>query len=126
MRSVLTIPIAIIVISTAVSLAHAQRATEQFTPLGKSPGISGVSSYIGEIADVDAANRTISIAGDQESWSVEITEKTNIWLDRSKYKATNVVGAFDDLQAGRQVEVKPEDDQPQRAEWIKIVPESGQ
>lgn len=124
MRTALTILIAIIVFSTTVALAHAQDTTEQFIPLGKSPGISGTSSYIGEIVNVDAAKRMITITGKQESWSVEITERTKIWLDRSKYRLTNVVGTFDDCKAGRSVEIKPEDAQAQRAEWIKIVPES--
>lgn len=126
MRSAVTKIIAIIVISMASAIAHAQKTTEQFIPLGKSPGVSGVSSYTGEIAKVDAANRIITIAGTQKSWSVEITEKTKIWLDRSKYKQTNVVGTFDDLKAGRQAEAKPERANADRAEWIKVVPESGQ
>lgn len=126
MRTALTVLIGIIVISTTVALAHAQKTTEQFIPLGKSPGVSGTSSYIGEIVNVNAANRMITIAGKQESWSVEITERTKIWLDRSKYRQTNVVGTFDDCKAGRSVEIKPEDAQAQRAEWIKIVPEADQ
>ena len=126
MRAAVTKIIAIIVISMASATVHAQKTTEQFIPLGKSPGVSGVSSYIGKIAKVDATNRIITVADGTKSWSVAITETTNIWLDRSKYKKTNIVGRFEDLKASRQVEVKPEDANADRAEWIKVVPEAGQ
>lgn len=112
-----------IVISTAVAATHAQEAAEQFIPLGKSPGVSGISSYIGEITAVDARKRIITISGDKGSRSVSVTDRTKIWVDRSKYKAANLVGAIDDCRKGRQVEVRMQSDQPHNAAWIKVVPE---
>lgn len=112
-----------ILISTAAVSAHAEKATEQLIPLGKSPGVSGISSYIGEITAVNAKKRTITITGDKGLRSVTITERTKIWIDRSKFKAANVVGGIDDCRKGRQVEVKTEAGQQLLAEWIKVVPE---
>ena len=53
--------------------------------------------------------------------TVIVTEHTRIWLDRSKLKQTTVTGLFTDLQTGRKVEIKFEDEKKRRfAEWIKI------
>lgn len=123
MRADLTGLLGFIVISIAAASALGQRATEQFIPLGKSPGVSSVGSYIGKIAAVDAKKRTITVAGDEGSRTIAITVRTKIWIDQSKYKAANVIGTIDDCRTGRQVEAKLEGDQKQTAAWIKVVPE---
>ncbi len=125
MRTALTILIAIIVITTTGSLAHAQTTTEQFIPIGKSPGVSGLSSYIGRIDTVDVGERTVTIRGDGLLESVEISAETRIWLDQSKYKKKNRAATLQDLKNGRRIEVKPQHDRPDRAEWIKIDPGPG-
>ena len=52
---------------------------------------------------------------------MKITDKTRIWLDRSKLKQPNVTGGFADLQKGRRVEVKYEDPaQREVADWVKV------
>ncbi len=105
----------------ASSHAHGQKATEQYIPIGQSPGVSQKYSSIGEVAGVNPAAQTVTIADPAGPRTVRITEKTRIWLDRTKIKQTNVPGRFADLQKGRRVEVKYAD--PERrdvAEWVKV------
>ena len=103
--------------------SQGQKATEQFIPIGQSPGLSTTFTDIAEVAEVDAGARTITlpVAGGR---SVTVTEQTRIWLDRSQNGQSNVMGGFEDLQVGLQVEVKYEDNQRRAiAEWIKVAPE---
>jgi hypothetical protein len=102
-----------LLLALVYSPAHAQQATEQYIPIGQSPGVSGKSSLIGVIVEVDAATKTVTV-GER---TVRITERTFIWLDRTKLKLTNLTGKFEDLQKGRRVEVKF---QAGVAEWVKI------
>jgi hypothetical protein len=43
------------------------------------------------------------------SYTVKITERTQIWLDNSKLKSTNRKGTFTNLRKGLLAEVKYED-----------------
>lgn len=107
--------------------SQAQQATERYVPLGQSPGVSQKITVIGTIDAVDAAARTIIVAGPVGSNSVRVGKQTKIWLDRSKIKQVNMVGAFADLVAGRTVEVKFVDsDRRQLADWIKVERTDGQ
>lgn len=55
------------------------------------------------------------------SYSIEIAEDTDIWLDKSKLGETNEIGSISDLDSGRRVEVKYVDNDPvAAAEWIKV------
>ena len=107
--------------------AFGQKATERYIPVGQSPGISGKYSYTGEIQEVDAQNQSITVAGETGAQTIKITDRTQIWLDRSHLQLTNLTGGMADLQVGRTVEVKYEDeDSKETAEWIKVVvPDSG-
>ncbi len=101
--------------------AHGQKMTEQFIPIGQSPGVSGkYYSSIGEIAEVNAAAQTVTIADPAGPRTVRISEKTHIWLDRTKLKQPNITGRFADLQKGRRAEVKYGDADRQVAEWVKV------
>lgn len=104
------------------SFAHGQKQTERYIPLGQSPGLSGKSTRIGTIEATDPKARTITLAlADRGYAVVTVTERTRIWLDRSRLKQTALSGSYSDLRPGRRVEVKYED--PQRAgaaEWIKV------
>jgi len=101
--------------------AYPQKATEQFIPLGQSPGVSGKLTWIGEVVGTDTARRTLSIDGAQGAHTAKITEKTRIFLDRSKLKQSNVTGTIADLQKGRRVEVKFEGPGPTpAADWVKV------
>ncbi len=103
--------------------AHGQKAVEMFIPLGQSPGLSGKVTVMGEIDAVNAQQRTITIAGPAKAWVAEVTDRTKIWLDRSKLRQTNQAGTFDDLTTGLMVEVKYQADVQRGkgpAEWIKV------
>jgi hypothetical protein len=108
--------------------ASGQEMTEQYIPIGQSPGVSGISTVIGTLQSVNAVAQTCAVAGATGTLNVAVTERTKIWLDRSKTGEPNLEGTFANLRPGVTVEVKPED--PQRgvggpARWIKIqVPPS--
>ena len=110
-----------IVLLCAVSHAHGQRATEQYIPIGQSPGLSQKYTSVGEITEVNQRDRTITVADPAGSRTVKISEKTRIWLDRTKLKQPNVTGRFPDLKKARRVEVKYEDpERRQIADWVKV------
>lgn len=105
----------------SLTFAHGQKATEQFIPIGQSPGLSYKVTHMGKITNVNARLRSITVAGEMGTHTVKITERTQIWLDYTKRKMTNRTGNFADLQQGRTVEVKYID--PQRkvsADWVKV------
>ena len=102
--------------------ASAQEQTERFIPIGKSPGISGVYAYLGTIQAADAQHRTITVANDQEMRTIQITDTTDIWMDRSAIRQTNLVGNWSDLEVGRTVEIKYLDfESKDVADWVKIA-----
>lgn len=106
--------------------ATAHMATELYIPVGRSPGVSNKTSYIGTIQAYDAGRRIVTLRGDADTITVLITERTRIWLDRSKIKKKNLVGDTSALRVGRRTEVKFEAaDRKQFADWIKVeVPRS--
>ena len=121
MRTLLSGLGAVIALLSTTAFAHGQKATEQFIPVGQSPGLSGKHTSIGEVAGVDARAKTLTIVEPAGRRTVKITDKTRIWLDRSKLKQTNVAGSFADLQKGRRVEVKYEEPaQRAIADWVKV------
>jgi hypothetical protein len=106
----------------AVSSARGQESTERFIPVGMSPGLSHQYTYIGEIEGVSAESRTITVTGPEGSRTISVTDQTRIWLDRTASKLTNLRGGFEDLQAGRRIEVKYVDyERKEVADWIKVV-----
>ena len=103
-------------------VARAQQTTERFIPVGKSPGISGVRSYLGEIVTVDVQRKTFTVRDGQTLRTIKVVARTRIWRDRSAQRVPNDVGDMPDLQAGRRVEVLYVDDQRKdTADWIKVV-----
>jgi hypothetical protein len=71
--------------------------------------------------EADARALTLTIAEPAGRRTVKLTDKTRIFLDRSKLKQPNLEGTVADLQKGRRVEVKYID--PERrevADWVKV------
>ncbi len=102
--------------------ALAQRMTEQFIPIGRSPGVSGTYSVIGTVEAVDRAARTVRIAGPQGAVTLAFTDSTRIWIDRSEQRQSALVGSITDLVVGRRIEAKylgP--DRRDAADWIKVA-----
>jgi hypothetical protein len=112
------------VLGSGPAAPAAQEMTEQYVPIGQSPGLSGKYTVIGKLQSVNAQEQTCAIADTTGELNVKVTERTKIWLDRSKLQQPNLPGTFADLRPGATVEVKPED--PRRAvssgpaEWIKV------
>jgi len=102
------------------SFSHGQKQTERFIPLGQSPGISGKDTTIGKIQAVDDQSRTLVIANESGTYTVKITDRTKIWLDRSKSKLSTIHVSMTDLKPGNLAEVKYEDENKHIAEWIKV------
>jgi hypothetical protein len=100
------------------SFAHSQELTERFIPIGQSPGLSGKVTTIGAIQALQG--RVLTLSSERGPQKIEITDRTIIWVDRSKQKVTNLRGGLADLQAGRRVEVKPDAKNKSAAEWIKV------
>ena len=113
----------LILLFSGLHVARAQQATELFIPIGQSPGLSGKHSLMGTIDAADEQNRTITITAPSGLYTIELTERTRIWLDRSKLKRRNLVGAAEDCKPGRVVEVKFENNERSdngKADWIKV------
>jgi len=112
----------------SASAPSAQKMTEQFIPIGQSPGLSGKYTVIGKLQSVNAQEKTCTVADTTGATSgalnVRITERTKIWLDRSKLEQPNLEGTIADLRPGATVEVKPESYQrgvsSGPADWIKV------
>ena len=101
--------------------AHAQKATERYIPLGRSPGLSTRYTTVARIDSVDPTSHTLTASGTLGTLTVKITDRTKIWLDRTPVGLTSVPGEFADCQPGRTIEVKYEDHARKRlAEWVKI------
>jgi hypothetical protein len=101
----------------------AQQATEMFIPIGQSPELSKTATVIGTIESVAADKRTIVVKSEGGSATVTLTEKTKIFLDRSRRKEPNRYGAFEDLEKGARVEVLYEGRTRAAAgpaEWVKV------
>jgi hypothetical protein len=120
---VLTVMAAVSVLATAV---HGQKATEMLIPIGKSPGVSGISSVVGTIASCEPASGIVTISTEKEQHAARLTEATKIFLDRSTVNQGGGVGSRSDCQKGRRTEVKyvyEGTTRTARAEWIKIQTE---
>lgn len=101
-------------------IARAQKATEQFIPIGQSPGLSGKATVIGTVEAIDAAARTMTVSAGATSYRCALTDRTRIWIDRSAQRLSATTGRLADLQKGRRVEVKFTDATRKTAEWVKV------
>ncbi len=92
-------------------------ATERYIPIGKSPGVSNVKSYIGAIRSVRSTDSGFTMTVDDADMQIDVDESTKIFLDTGPGK-TNDVGTEEDCEVGRVVEVYMHEDGV--AYWIKI------
>ena len=101
----------IILLVGVATLTFAQKETELYIPIGKSPGISGKYSVMGRIEQVNYQNQTLTMSDDSHSYDVKVSERTMFFLDRTKLKETNVYGTLADCKKGMLVEVRFENDE---------------
>jgi len=101
--------------------AEAQKSTEQFIPIGRSPGISQKYTLMGTVEAMDLRDHVLTVSEAGVRRTVRITPRTRIWVDRSKLKLPNLEGGPEDLQPGRKVEIKFENAVlRQVADWVKV------
>ena len=102
----------------------AQEMTERYIPVGESPGLSGKHTIIGKVQAINPRDQTVAIVGPTGTSIAKVTERTKIWVDRSKLRLTNLKGTWADLRPGLTVEVKHADQARSvsngPAEWIKV------
>jgi hypothetical protein len=107
----------------AGATARAQRATEVYIPIGRSPGVSGKITAIGTCIVVEARERLVTVRADGKTWTAKVTKVTKIYLDRSAVGLPNTYGTVADLSTDRLMEVKYCDGQRTsggECEWIKV------
>lgn len=106
------------VASIAGAWAGGQETTEVYIPIGKSPGVSGVSSIVGTVTEVDYDAKSLVVTTDGSPRSIDMDDETDYYLDRSDSNEPSTKGDVRDCQVGRTVEVKFAEDG--KADWIKI------
>jgi len=95
-------------------------ATEPYIPIGQSPGLSGVETYIGRIRRVDDDAQVLTVESESgERGTIRITSRTGLWLDRSKRGRPPEVASFDDCRRGRRIEARFYRGS-READWVKI------
>ena len=101
---------------------HAQKETEVFIPLGKSPGVSGKYSMICKVEMVKTNDSIMTIRQESGVMNLKMTEQTKIYLDKSKLKLQNKKGVLADIKPGMTMEVKYVDNKPSNpVDWIKLL-----
>jgi hypothetical protein len=102
-------------------LGHGQEMTEKYIPIDAYPRLAGKYVTVGVIMSVDERKRRFVLRGDSDTKTIQVLEKTKIWLDRSLRKEANQDGTFADLKAGLKAEVRvlgPK--QMTTAKWVKV------
>ena len=101
---------------------HAQKETEVFIPIGKSPGVSGKYSMICTIQAIQVNDSVMTIKQDAGTMNLKITEQTKVYLDKSKLILQNKKGTVADIKPGMTMEVKYVDNKPGNPiDWIKVL-----
>ena len=120
MRALLIVALALF--TPAVVVAHP--ATEQFIPIGQSPGAVTMQGQVTTAAQPSALGAETSFsmtaAGAARDVSYVVGPNTRIYVDRSQHGRANTHGTIADLQAGRLIEVCVADTQSRVALWIKV------
>ncbi|MCI0665582.1 MAG: hypothetical protein L0220_31365 [Acidobacteria bacterium] len=112
---------AVILMLPVISIVFGQKSTEQYIPMGKSPGVTRKYSIMGEIEQYDASSKSLTVISSSGKTTIKLTDQSRIYLDRSKLRQRNTRGNFSDLKKGRYVEVKYKDPQNKTGcDWIKI------
>jgi hypothetical protein len=120
-----SLALTLIVSLAAVGAASAHPATEQYVPIGQSPGEGTVQGRAGAVVEpAGDGPPIISVLGpgDAALGAYVITPATRVYIDRSGEGLPNLVGAIEDVRPGNVVEVRVRNDETRAAEWIKVRP----
>lgn len=110
-----------IILAWIYSYSNAQKSTEVYIPVGKSPGVSGKYATIGRVEAINLADSTITIAGELGSHTIKCGKDTKIWIDRTKIKQFNEGANLVDIKIGSIIESKYKGNKSDAlVEWIKI------
>lgn len=118
------IAFSLLVMAAVAGSAAAQQATEQYIPIGQSPG--GVTMQGQLSASVEPAGAggeatfTMAAAAGAPEVSYVLSPTTRIYIDNSARGQPNTMGAIADLQPGRTVEVRVSGTEARTALWIKV------
>ena len=107
------------------SVAHAQKSTERYIPIGQSPGLSGKYTVIGRVAEINMKTRTMTITHESRTWTAKLGDRTQIWLDCSTFQHPSSRGTPEDCKPGLLCEIKFEgrrESESITCEWIKVRP----
>jgi hypothetical protein len=112
----------IVVLLIGAFCVNAEKSTELYIPIGQSPGLSGKYTALGKIDHVNVQNQTITMSDPQgTTYTVRLTSRTFIYLDKTKVHLTNTYGTLADCRVGDTLEVKFEDNARSKpVEWIKV------
>lgn len=102
------------------SYSPAQKSTELYIPIGKSPGLSGKYTTLGKVESINLQDSTITIAIEAASKTIKIKGHPEVMLDNSDLKVPNKMGSLTDIKEGVLIEVKYRYNKPDDSiEWIK-------
>jgi hypothetical protein len=117
--------IGVLAVLAFAGAAYAHPATEQFVPIGQSPGpgvVQGVAEAVAEPAADGPPVVSVENPQGEELGAYVVTERTRVYIDRSAQGLPNLVGTLNDVQPGRVIEVRVADPETRAAEWIKVRP----
>lgn len=116
--------ILVAVLAAALSgVASAQQATEQYIPIGQSPGALTMQGQVQAAAGPAAGGEgSVSMTSEAAPGGVSyaIGPHTRIYIDHSAQGRPNTMGALADLQPGRAIEVSIPNAETRVASWIKV------
>ena len=116
------IAVAVAILLVGSACVQAQKSTEVFIPIGKSPGVSGKYSVMGKVDQLRYTDSTLTIQEPSGFKSIRVNSSTEIYLDKSRLKQSNKMGSWSDVKSGLTAEVKYTDNKPGApAEWIKLL-----
>lgn len=103
MRRITSLILLTVVVFPAAEL-FSHPATELYIPIGKSPGVSNVKSYIGRIQSLRETDNGFLMTVEDAVSRIDVDESTKIYVDTGRGRK-NRIGTREDCEVGRTVEV---------------------
>lgn len=107
----------LLVITWIAEPVRGHQQTERYIPIGA----SSAETVAGRVQSHSEDPHQLTLATDQGVETVVVSDRTNIWIDRSMHKTTNLEGTYADCALGRHIEVKfLQTPDGTIADWIKV------